>query len=236
MPTLLLEKTEPAVAPSNGTPRLEAGDYLTRPEFERRYHAHPELKKAELIEGIVYMPSPVRADKHGDPHFDMIAFLGFYRATTPGVRGSDNATVRFDLLNEPQPDVLLRLDPAVGGASWIDGDGYLQGAPELIVEIAASSTSYDLHQKKAVYARHGVQEYLVLQVYEQQVNWLSLRDGTYESIAADADGIVRSRVFPGLWLHANAFWTDDMATVLAVLQQGLTSPAYLAFRTQLSRC
>ena len=104
MSTVLLEKTEPAVAPSNGTLRLDAGDYLTRPEFERRYHAHPELKKAELIEGIVYIPSPVRADKHGDPHFDMIGWLAFYRMTTPGVRGSDNATVRFDLLNEPQPD------------------------------------------------------------------------------------------------------------------------------------
>lgn len=151
-----MKKTEVEVAYTNGTPRLEAGDYLTRPEFERRYHAHPELKKAELIDGIVYMPSPVRADKHGDPHFDVIALLGFYRATTSGVRGSDNATIRVDLMNEPQPDVLLRLDPAAGGNSWIDGDGYLQGAPELIVEIAASSTSYDLHQKKAVYARHGV--------------------------------------------------------------------------------
>ena len=108
MSALVIEKTKPQVAHSNGTPPLlEAGDYLTRPEFERRYHAQPETKKAELIEGIVYMPSPVRADKHGDPHFDIITFLGTYRATTPGVRGSDNATVRFDFVNEPQPDVLL---------------------------------------------------------------------------------------------------------------------------------
>lgn len=152
--------------PEDEIPALAAGDYMTRPEFERRYHAHPELKKAELIEGIVYLPSPVRADKHGDPHFDMIGWLGFYRMTTPGIRGSDNATIRFDFINEPQPDVLLRLDPALGGNSWIDGDGYLQGAPELVVEVATSSTSYDLHQKKATYARHGVQEYLVLQANE----------------------------------------------------------------------
>ena len=111
----------------------------------------------------------------------------------------------------------------------------MQGAPELIVEIAASSTSYDLHQKKAVYARQGVQEYLVLQVYEQQVNWFSLRNGTYEPIDATADGIVRSRVFPGLWLQPQAFWADDMATVLAVLQQGLTSTDYHSFREQLAR-
>lgn len=235
MSALVIEKTKPQVAHSNGTPPLlEAGDYLTRPEFERRYHAQPETKKAELIEGIVYMPSPVRADKHGDPHFDIITFLGTYRATTPGVRGSDNATVRFDFVNEPQPDVLLRLDPAVGGRSWIDGDGYLQGAPELIVEIAASSTSYDLHQKKATYARHGVQEYLVLQVNEQQVSWFSLRDGNYDLLPADGDGIFHSRIFPGLWFHATAFWTDHMAAVLAVLQQGLASPEYEAFLDQLS--
>lgn len=234
MSALILEKPEVQIAYSNGTPPLEAGDYLTRPEFERRYHAHPELKKAELIEGIVYMPSPVRADKHGDPHFDVIGWLGFYRMSTPGVRGSDNATVRFDFINEPQPDVLLRLDPAVGGNSWIDGDGYLQGSPELVVEVAASSTSYDLHQKKATYARHGVQEYLVLQPNEQQVSWFSLRNGVYEQLPVDTDGILRSRVFPGLWFHAAAFCTDNMPALLAVLQQGLASPEYHMFREHLA--
>lgn len=192
MTTLTLEKPKVQTSHTNGTPPLEAGDYLTRPEFERRYHAHPELKKAELIEGIVYVPSLVRADKHGDPYFDMIGWLGFYRMSTPGVRGSDNTTVRFDFINKPQPDVLLRLDPAVGGNSWIDGDGYLQGSPELVVEVAASSTSYDLHQKKATYAPHGVQEYLVLQPNEQQVSWFSLRSGVYEQLPVDTDGILRS--------------------------------------------
>jgi Uma2 family endonuclease len=234
MSALILEKPEVQIAYSNGTPPLEAGDYLTRPEFERRYHAHPELKKAELIEGIVYMPSPVCADKHGDPHFDVIGWLGFYRMSTPGVRGSDNATVRFDFINEPQPDVLLRLDPAVGGNSWIDGDGYLQGSPELVVEVVAGSTSYDLHQKKATYARHGVQEYLVLQPNEQQVSWFSLRNGVYEQLPLDTDDILRSRVFTGLWFHAAAFWTDNMAALLAVLQQGLASPEYHTFREHLA--
>jgi Uma2 family endonuclease len=227
--------TRPGVEHHNGTPPLVAGDYLTRPEFERRYHAHPEIKKAELIEGIVYMPSPVRADKHGDPHFDLIALLGVYRMATPGVRGSDNATIRFDLMNEPQPDILLRLDPEVGGNSWIDGDGYLQGAPELIIEIAASSTSYDLHQKKATYARHGVQEYLVFQMNERQVSWFTLHNGTYELLPTDTDQILRSQVFPGLWLAVTAFWADDMATVLGILQQGLASPQHQAFLAELRK-
>lgn len=155
-------------------PPLQAGDFLTRPEFERRYLAHSEIKKAELIEGIVYMPSPVKANVHGDPHFNMIGWLSVYQFNTPYAQGSDNATLRLDLLNEPQPDALLRLAPEVGGHCAIDLDGYLVGAPELIVEIAASSRSYDMNQKKQVYARHGVQEYLVVLAYEKAVAWFVL--------------------------------------------------------------
>jgi Uma2 family endonuclease len=232
----LLDKIQPLVEvadPQHDTLTLVAGDYLTRPEFERRYHAHPEIKKAELIEGIVYMPSPVRADRHGDPHFIVITWLGNYQVATPGVRGSDNATLRLDFLNEPQPDVILQLDPAVGGHSYVDADGYLQGAPELIVEVAASSVSYDMHQKKNVYARHGVIEYLVLLPMEQQIAWFVLRDGHYERLRPDRDGILRSQVFPGLWLQPIALLENDLATLLALLQQGLASSEHAAFVSQL---
>lgn len=233
MVTTVVKTTTQPLDHANGDNgmRLEAGDYLTRPEFERRYHAHPEIKKAELIGGVVYMPSPVRANVHGDPHFDMITWLGIYRMTTPGTRGSDNASVRVDLVNEPQPDALLRIEP--GGNSWIDGDGYLRGAPELVVEIAASSTSYDLHQKKTTYEHQGVQEYLVFQANERKISWFTLQNGRYEPMAPGADGIWRSQVFPGLWLHADAFWANEMATVMGVLQQGLASAEHQAFLRQL---
>lgn len=214
-------------------PPLQPGDYLTRAEFERRYHAHPEIKKAELIEAIVYMPSPIRADQHGDPHFDLITWLGMYRVATSGIRGSDNATLRLDLKNEPQPDVMLRLESALGGTSRIDSEGYVEGPPELIGEIAASSASYDLNQKKDVYARHGVQEYLVVQMYERALIWFTLREGVYQALEADAQGTLRSEVFPGLWLQPDAFWNNDMVTVLAVLQEGLVSPEHTAFVARL---
>lgn len=232
MTNQVLEKnkeTELAANVQSYTLSLQAGDYLTRPEFERRYHAHPNIKKAELIEGIVYMPSPVRADRHGDPHFMIVGWLGVYSAATPGLRGSDNATLRLDFLNEPQPDVLLRLDPALGGRSLLSADGYLEGAPEFVAEIAASSTSYDMNQKKAVYARHGIQEYLVILPLEQTVAWFVLRDEGYERLQADADGILRSRIFPGLWLQPITIWASDLPTLLAVLQQGLASPEHTAF-------
>src|SRR6266536_1100721 len=131
-------------------PPLESGDRLTRQEFERRYSARPDLKKTELIEGVVYVPSPVRIT-HGRPHGQIMAWLGAYCAATPGVDMADNTTVRLDLDNEPQPDALLRLEPEAGGHSRIDEDDYIEGAPELIIEVAASSAAYDLHDKQHAY-------------------------------------------------------------------------------------
>lgn len=210
-------------------PPLESGDRLTRLEFERRYHLHPEIKKAELIEGEVYVASPVRAKQHGNPHFAVIGWLAAYQMPTPGIQGSDNATVRLDLENEPQPDALLRLEPLSGGRSQIDEDGFFQGPPELVVEVAASSASYDMNKKKRVYARNGVQEYVVFQIYERQVDWFVLRAHGYDALLPDAEGVVRSEIFPGLWLDVNAFWAGDMAKVLSVLQTGLASAEYAVF-------
>lgn len=216
-------------APATRLPPLNAGDRLSRAEFHRRYEAHPEIKKAELIEGVVYMPSPVRFEQHSRPHSDIITWLGAYRASTPGVMAGDNATVLLDFENEVQPDVLLRLEPALGGRSQVSEEDYVIGPPELIVEIAASSASYDMHIKRRVYARSGVQEYLVALAYEQRVDWHVLREGVYEVLKPDAHGVLRSQVFPGLWLKADALWEGDLATMLAVLQEGLASPEHAEF-------
>ena len=141
----------------------------------------------------------------------------------------DNATVRLDYENVVQPDAFLRLEPALGGRSQVTKDDYLAGPPELVVEIAASSASYDMHDKRRVYARNGVQEYLVAQAYEQRVDWFVLREGVYEALQPDAEGVLRSEVFPGLWLPVDALWAGDLATMLAVLQQGLASPEHGAY-------
>ncbi|HDQ73234.1 MAG TPA: Uma2 family endonuclease [Chloroflexi bacterium] len=214
-------------------PPLNPGDRLSRAEFERRYEAHPEIKKAELIEGVVYMPSPTRFERHGEPHGQVITWLGVYTATTSGVRLGDNSTIRLDLQNEVQPDALLRLDPALGGQSHITEDDYLQGPPELVVEIAASSAAYDMHVKRRVYARSGVQEYLVIQMYEQRIDWFILREEGYETLAPGEDGVLRSEVFPGLWLNSDAFWAGDLAAMLDTLREGLDSPACAEFSARL---
>jgi Uma2 family endonuclease len=235
-----VEAIRPRVWPSVGGRRvpgvspLEPGDRLTRYEFERRYEAMPRVKKAELIEGVVYMPSPIRHTSHSRPHAQIIGWLLAYCAATPGVDLGDNASVRLDLENELQPDALLRLDPAAGGASRISADDYIEGPPELIVEIAASSASYDLHDKLRVYRRNGVQEYLVWQVNDRRVDWFYLCEGQYVPLTADSEGVVRSRVFPGLQLAVPALLEGDLATVLAVLQQGCQGAEHAAFVERLA--
>jgi Uma2 family endonuclease len=211
-------------------PCLENGDRLTRSEFERRYAAMPQVKKAELIEGIVYLPSPVRARQHGRPHALIMGWLGVYWAATPSVDLCDNTTVRLDLDNEPQPDALLRIE---GGTSRISEDDYVEGSPKLVVEIAASSASKDLHDKLRAYRRNGVQEYLVWQIYEQQLNWFSLQAGEYVLLAADNQGVICSQVFPGLWLAEPAL-LQGVAAVLTCLQQGLQTPEHAAFKQRLA--
>jgi Uma2 family endonuclease len=202
---------------------------LTRQEFERRYEAMPHVKKAELIEGVVYMPSPVRLNQHGSPNAILIWWLTHYWAFTPGVRVGDNTTVRLDLDNEPQPDGLMIREPSHGGRVVIGPRGYIEGAPELVGEIAASSASFDLHTKLRVYRRNQVQEYLVWRVEEAAVDWFSLRQGDYAHLQLNPEGIYQSDVFPGLWLDPAALVRADLPTVLRVLQQGIASAEHAAF-------
>ncbi len=226
------DKQCPSIA-AISPPPLENGDRLTRAEFERRYEAMPEKKKAELINGVVYMSSPVRFRAHGRPHVLLLTWLGTYSALTPGVLCADNTTVRLGADSEPQPDALLRLEPEAGGRSQISADDYVEGAPELLAEIAASSASYDLHDKMDVYCRNGVQEYVVWRVYDEQLDWFALRDGEYIRLMPDESGVISSRVFPGLRLALSALLAGNAAQVVAELQKGLGTTEHAAFVARL---
>ena len=226
------------IAPANLSritiPPLENGDLLSRAEFERRYTAMPKLKKAELIEGIVYMASPLRFEPHAEPHADLMGWLWSYKIATPGVRLGDNPTVRLDVDNEPQPDAVLLIDSRHGGQTRLSDDGYIEGAPELVVEISASTATIDLRDKKRVYRRSQVKEYLVWQVMDHRIDWFSLQEEEYTSLLPDAAGIIRSRVFPGLWLAVSALLNGDMPSAIATLQTGLNSAAHQEFVQQLA--
>jgi Uma2 family endonuclease len=193
---------------------LENGDRLNRLEFERRYTAS-NIKKAELIEGLVYVATPVRFATHAKPHAQIVGWLGTYQAMKTDLKTGIEPTVRLDADNEPQPDaVLFRL----GGNAQVDEDGYITGAPDLIVEIAASTVSYDLHAKKRVYECNGVKEYIVWRTLDQAIDWFVLENGKYVELAPDAAGIIHSREFEDLRLNVTAILNGDMSAVLKTLQ------------------
>jgi Uma2 family endonuclease len=210
-------------------PPLEPGDHLTAAEFLRRYEAMPEVKKAELIQGIVYMAPPVRIDVHAEPDNLIQTWLGTYAIATKGVKAAGNGTVRLGPDDVPQPDGLLRILPTHGGQSQLDSHGLLKGPPELAVEIAASSASIDTREKLQSYRRAGVLEYLVWRTRDEAVDWWILEEDEYRPLSLTSEGILRSRVFPGLWLDVEALLDDDGAKLMATLQEGLRSAEHEAF-------
>ncbi len=207
-------------------PPLQSGDRLSRDEFERRYAASP-IQNAELIEGVVYVASLLRFQQHAEPHSRLHGWVWTYQVATPGLSLGIEPTVRLDADNEVQPDIALMR--SVGGQTRIDADGYVEGAPELVIEIAASCAAIDLGDRKQVYQRSGVQDYLVWQVFENRLDWFQLVNGEYQPLQPNHDGILRSASFPGLWLAIAPLLSGEMSHVLSVLQQGLASPAHLQF-------
>jgi Uma2 family endonuclease len=185
-------------------------------EFLSRYDRMPQVKKAELVEGVVYMGSPVSAN-HAIPDGVIHGWLALYVARNPGVQFMPNTTVILDAENTVQPDALLRRLPEQGGLTRVNEDGYLTGPPELVVEVAASAASIELRDKRRAYCRNGVREYLVWVVTEGRVEWLILEDDEYVPQQPDAQGLLHSRAFPGLRLPVASLLACDTAKVLAAL-------------------
>jgi Uma2 family endonuclease len=218
-------------ATRSATSALVEGDHLDQAEFHRRYEAMPPGIKAELIDGVVYMPSPV-GDGHGDAQGDAIAWLAFYSSATPGVKASGELTAILGSRSEPQPDAVLRIRPEYGGTAR-SLQGYLRGAPELVVEVAKSSRFIDLGPKLADYGRAGVAEYLVRALDPDEIFWFQQRDGALRRIAPSDDGLYRSVVFPGLWLDPAALLAGDLKRLREVVEQGLATPEHAAFIARL---
>ena len=210
---------------------LIPGQQLTREEFLRRWEGIPELKRAELIEGVVYMPSPQSAG-NGWMEIRVNCWLGTYVAFTPGCDAGTQGTWLM-LQSAPQPDSYLWILPVYGGQSRIQGKFHV-GAPEWAGEICLSSAAYDLSAKKALYQKAGVQEYVAVLLEEKEIRWHRLEKGAYKLCPPTARGIYRSSVFPGLWLDGPALLRQDLPRMLRTLERGLQSPAHMAFVKQLA--
>jgi len=214
------------------TPPLLEGDSLTSEEFLRSWEEMTEVKHAELIDGIVYMPSPVSL-RHQECHVFLAGWLSFYAASTPGCRPALEGTWLMGARQAPQPDVTLRILPEYGGQSSVDGL-YPCGAPELIAEVAVSSYSRDFGVKKRLYERMGVREYLIVVPRDETLVSFSLTPQGFQPLEAGTDGIFRSQCFPDLWLDTQALWALDLQRMNAILQQGLATPEHTEFAAQLA--
>jgi Uma2 family endonuclease len=221
----------PLAAPVSPPPLLE-GDTLTSDEFLCRWEEIADLKRAELIEGIVYMPSPVSLG-HGRFESFLNIWLGFYATGTPGCLPSLEATWLMVGRNVPQPDVTLTILPEYGGQSGIKGP-FHAGAPELIVEVAVSSYSRDFGAKRRLYESMGVREYLIALPGEEKLVWHVLTPAGFQTLEPGTDGVYRSSCFPGLWLAPDALWALDLARMNNVLQQGLATPEHATFAAELA--
>jgi Uma2 family endonuclease len=196
---------------------LESGDRLTRKEFHRRYSTRPDIKKAELVLGVVYVAARVSFGGHGEPHGLIGAWLGVFAAKTPGLRVAVSATVFLGPDSEVQPDVLALWDPPHGDGARLTSDGYVEGPPQIVVEVAASSASYDLHDKMEAYRRAGVPEYIVWRVIDEQLDWFHLQNGQYFRLEPNEQGVIESRVLPELRLPVDRLLAGDAAAVLAAI-------------------
>ncbi|WP_165230594.1 Uma2 family endonuclease [Aquisphaera insulae] len=215
-------------------PRLEHGDTLPLGEFRRRCAAMPDPKKAELVEGEVYLPSS-SPPEHGDAHALLGTWLKTYRSRTAHLETRDRASVLLDLDNLLRPDSLLMIRPGQGGSARFGENDLIQGAPELIAEVALSRVSLDAWKKPRVYRRSGVREFILWRIEDVALDWFVLRDGRFDPLPPGKDGILRSEVFPGLWLDRDALLREDLPRVEAILGQGIASAEHTAFVDRLNR-
>ena len=230
-------------------PPLRDGDRMTAAEFWRRYEADPHVRRAELIRGVVHIISeeprlgeessvpPISGGGHGEPHSTAIWWLVHYRMFTPGVMSSAPTTVRADATDDvSEPDAVLRILPQCGGQTRVDGRGVYHGAPELVLEVSHTSGADDLGSKFEAYQQDGAREYIVWRTGVRTVDWFRRnRAGRFVPLPADVDGVIRSRVFPGLWLNTTALVADDLRRMLATLNLGIASPEHDAFIEKLRR-
>jgi Uma2 family endonuclease len=222
----------PFLQPPPAIPPLEPGDHLSRDEFERRWEAMPDLKHAELLDGVVYMNAAVSL-RHGMPHSSFHVWAAMYAAHTPGIDAIIEPSVRFDERSMPQPDVVLMTKPEHGGQAKIIDD-YITGAPELVAEISTTTASKDLHLKLDVYRRFGVREYIVWRTYDQAIDWFILRGDRFDPLSPEPGGVLKSVIYPGLWLDVPAILRGETLVVLNHLQQGLATPEHAAFAKALA--
>ena len=244
-------KAASRITKPTAVPPIRDGDRMNSEEFMRRYEAMPEGTRAELLGGVVHvnrwvengtngkacvMP-PISSGGHGRPHFRLMHWLGDYAEATPGTCGEAPTTLHLTPESDAvEPDGVFYTEPEFGGHVAFGEDGYLHGAPELVIEISNTSAPHDLNLKRDIYEAAGVSEYLVWNVAVGRIVWFRRnRAGRFVEIRPDTEGVLRSAAFPGLWLDAAAMLARDFGRVGEALQRGLASPEHAKFAAKLAK-
>jgi Putative restriction endonuclease len=213
-------------------PPLEDGQRLDQPTFHERYAALGEGKWFELVEGVVSLAFPV-FEGHGGGDHDLTGWIFHYQRFTPGVRSVSNVSTVLGDDSEVQPDLQLRIKENFGGQARVE-EGYLVGAPELVIEVGKSSRSHDLGAKKLAYEKAGVLEYLFHGIEPDQVRWFVRQEGAFQEMKPGDDGLYRSQAFPGLWLDSKALFEEELNGLIAALERGLATDEHAKFVAQLA--
>lgn len=220
--------------PTPYIPPFENGERMDQETFHALYERTPKGFRAELIGGVVHVPSPVSL-RHGRPHRLLCQWLGEYSDETLGTDAFLEVTAILSRQSEPQPDLTLIITPEAGGQTTVNASDYLTGAPELAVEVSNSTAGIDLNEKLTDYERYGVREYLVVVMREREVRWFVRRKDRFTPMKPVADGVLKSRVFPGLWLDTAGVFDRSATRLLATLRKGLASPEHAKFAAKLAK-
>ena len=213
-------------------PPFEDGDVMDQPTFHALYLETPKGFRAELIEGVVQMPSPVQR-RHAQPSRKVSQWLGAFADATEGTDAFNEITAILAKDSEPQPDHSLIVLPEAGGQTSVSSEDYVIGAPELALEVSNTSVLIDLHAKKQMYDKYGVREYIVVETKRRVVHWFVRRVDQFVPLKVDADGILKSKCFPGLWLESSALFDRSAARLLTTLKLGLATPEHAKFAAKL---
>jgi hypothetical protein len=215
-------------------PPLADGQLVSLEEFEQRFDATPDLKHAELLDGVAYLRHDGRAFA-GSCRAALIGWLGVYSASTRFLLPGAHGHVALDDRNELQPDAILAVRPEAGGTVVLDATGVVRSAPDFAADVFTTTNATLLPKRIAAHERGGTLEYLVWYAEHKCVDWLVRERGEFVAMNPDpADGLLKSVAFPGLWLDATALLNGDLDTVLAALQRGLASAEHKAFVSQLA--
>ena len=231
----MAETASPA-SPERIIPPLRDGDRLDREEFHRRYEAMGEGAWAELIDSVVHLDRVPGDYTSGRTRATLSGWIGSYRLHTPNLQAAIHLTTFVDTRNVFQPAVsLMRSDTA---RQRLGKDGYLRGSPDFACEVREGGDGcVDLNAKRLAYEQAGLGELLVVLLDKPwRVRWLSLVHGAFADVHPDpADGLFKSRVFPGLWLDVDALFADDLQRLSAAVERGCATPEHAAFVERLGQ-